>query len=80
VKWGAKGLGRYAQLKNERERKPVRIGIKVFQKINGDHTIQSEAAAQTYFLPPKSSRTQVKTPSLFEPYWRATLIPNLSRE
>lgn len=80
VKWGAKGLGRYAQLKNGRERKPVRIAIKVVQKINDDHIIQSQATAQTYFLPPKSIRGQAKTPSLFEPYWRATLIPNLSRE
>jgi hypothetical protein len=80
VKWSTKGLGRYAQLKIGRERKPVRIAIKVFQIINSDTTIESKATAQTYFLPPKSSHDQVKTPSLFAPYWRATLIPNVSRE
>lgn len=80
VKWSAKDLGRYAQLKTGRERKPVRIAINVFQKINSDTTIQSKATAQTYFSPPKSSRDQVNTPSLFAPYWRATLIPNVSRE
>jgi len=80
VKWSAKGLGRYTQLKNGRERKPVRIAINVFQKINSGTTIQSKATAQTYFLPPKSSHDRVKTPSLFAPYWRATLIPNVSRD
>jgi hypothetical protein len=80
VTWSSKGLGRYAQLKNGRERKPVRIAIKVFQKINVDNTIQSTATAQTYFLPPKSASGRAKTPSLFEPYWRATLIPNVDRQ
>lgn len=80
MKWSAKGLGRYAQLKTGRERKPVRIAINVFQKINRDTTIQSKATAQTYYLPPKSSHDQVKTPSLFAPYWQATLIPNVSRD
>lgn len=80
VNWDSKGLGRYAQLKTGRQHKPVRIAIKVFQKINSDNTIQSQATAQTYFSPPASSRGRTKTPSLFEPYWRATLIPNVSRD
>lgn len=80
VKWRSKGLGRYVQLKTGREHKPVRIAVKVFQKINSDNTIQSQAAAQTYFAPPTSLRGRAKAPSLFEPYWRATLIPNVSRE
>ncbi|MCM0036170.1 MAG: hypothetical protein NBV66_10335 [Burkholderiaceae bacterium] len=79
VKWSAKGLGRYTQLKIGREHKPVRIAVKVFQKINRDNTIQSQATAQTYFAPPTSLRDRAKTPSLFEPYWRATLIPSVNR-
>jgi hypothetical protein len=79
VKWSAKGLGRYTQLKTGREHKPVRIAVKVFQKINRDNTIQSQATAQTYFAPPTSLRDRAKTPSLFEPYWRATLIPSVNR-
>jgi hypothetical protein len=79
VKWSAKGLGRYAQLNTGRERKPIRFAVNVFQKINRDNTIQSQATAQTYFAPPTSSRGRAKTPSLFEPYWRATLIPNVNR-
>lgn len=78
LKWSTNGLGRYTQLKNGRERKPVRIAIKVVQKINVDNMIQSKATAQTYYLPPKSTRGRANTPSLFEPYWRATLIPNVS--
>jgi hypothetical protein len=80
VKWSSKGLGRYAQLKNGRERQPVRIAIKVSQRLSADNSIQSQAAAQTYFSPPSSSRGQARAPSLFEPYWRATLIPNTSHE
>ncbi len=80
LKWGSKGLGRYTQLKAGKEHNPVRIALKVLQKINSENTIQSHATAQTYFSPPKASRGRVKTPSLFEPYWRATLIPNVSRE
>jgi hypothetical protein len=77
LKWSTKGLGRYAQISSGRERKPVRIAIKVTQKLKSGDMIQSKAAAQTYFLPPKSQRVQTPLPSLFEPYWRATLIPNL---
>lgn len=80
VKWSSKGLGRYAQLKNGRERQPVRIAIKVSQRLSAGNSIQSQAAAQTYFSPPTSSRGQSRVPSLFQPYWRATLIPNLSYE
>jgi hypothetical protein len=80
VKWSSKGLGRYAQLKKGRERQPVRIAIKVSQRLSADNRIQSRAAAQTYFSPPTSPRGQARNPSLFEPYWRATLIPNLSHE
>lgn len=80
IKWGSKGLGRYAQLKKGRERQSVRLAIKVSQQLNARDTIQSHATAQTYFLPPESFGHQKKIPSLFEPYWRATLVPNSSHE
>lgn len=76
VKWVSKGLGRYAQLTNGRERKPVRVAIQVKQNLNSGAVIQSNAAAQTYFFPPISTSGHTAIPSLFEPYWRATLIPN----
>jgi len=78
LKWSTKGLGRYVQISSGRERKPVRIAIKVTQKLNSGETIQSKAAAQTYFSPPKVQLGRTSAPSLFEPYWRATLIPSLS--
>ena len=75
IRWASKGLGQYAQVSEGRERKPVRFALKVTQKISSEQTIQSLASAQTYFAPPK--HTQSRQPSLFEPYWQATLIPNV---
>jgi len=76
LKWNAKGLGRYAQISSGRERKPIRVAIKVRQKLKSGDMIHSKAAAQTYFLPPKAQNSRTPVPSLFEPFWRATLIPN----
>lgn len=80
LKWSTKGLGRYVQISSGRERKPLRIAIKVTQKLKSGETIQSKAAAQTYFSPPKAQIGHTPAPSLFEPYWRATLIPNLGHQ
>jgi len=36
--------------------------------------LHAEAAAQTYFAPPKTSTHTTATPNLFQPFWRARLI------
>ncbi len=36
--------------------------------------LQAEAAAQTYFAPPQTSRGVIAAPNLFQPFWRARLI------
>lgn len=36
--------------------------------------LHAEAAAQTYFAPPKTSSQTTATPNLFQPFWRARLI------
>lgn len=77
IRWASKGLGQYAQVSEGRESKPVRFALKVTQKISSEQMIQSLATAQTYFAPPK--HTPSRQPSLFEPYWRATLIPNVTK-
>ena len=75
IKWSSKGLGRYVQITPSRESMPLRIAIKVSQKL-ATSEIHSVATAQTYYLPPKDDPQRSRSPSLFEPYWRATLIPN----
>ena len=75
IRWSSRGLGQYAQVNEGRERTPVRFSLKVTQKISSDQTIQALATAQTYFAPPK--HTPSRQPNLFEPFWRATLIPNV---
>jgi hypothetical protein len=81
--WASKGLGRYAALSLDRETKPIRISLEVSQKRRDQSVIRSVATAQTYFLPPARStsrfpyRASRNIPSLFDPYWRATLIPNV---
>lgn len=84
TKWPSKGLGHYAALATDRDDKPVRIALKVSQRLNKHSVISSVATAQTYFQNPTQilshsiPRAQQLSPNLFEPYWRATLIPNLS--
>jgi len=77
IKWKSKGLGSYAEISNQHTRKPVRISLKVTQTLDSGSTISSIASAQTYFEYPKPMQAnQLKQASLFEPYWKATLIPN----
>lgn len=84
TKWSSKGLGHYAALAKGREDKPVRIALKVSQRLDKHSVISAVATAQAYFQNPTQipshslPLTQKVSPSLFEPYWRATLIPNLS--
>lgn len=84
TKWTSKGLGHYAALAKGRDDKPVRIALNVSQRLNTHSVISAVATAQAYFqyptqIPSRSlTRAQQVSPSLFEPYWRATLIPNLS--
>ncbi len=74
LKWDSKGLGTYAQLEREQGRRNARLAIQVTQSINrNDDEIHSFATAQSYFDPPKNAPTH--SASLFQPYWRATLIP-----
>ena len=75
IKWSSKGLGRYVQITPARESKPLRVAIKVSQKL-ATSEIHSVATAQTYYSPPKDDPHRSRSPSLFEPYWRATLVPN----
>ncbi len=77
IKWSSEGLGRYAQITKGRERFPVRIAVKSSQKVNASTEIHSVATAQAYYFSPKIEHDRSGHPSLFEPYWRATLIPNL---
>jgi len=74
IKWPSKGLGQYAEISSQHARKPVRLSLKVTQTLKSGVTISSFASAQTYFEPPR--RNHAKQASLFEPYWKATLIPN----
>jgi hypothetical protein len=74
TKWVSKGLGQYAALATGRDDKPVRIALKVSQTLGKHSVISALATAHAYFQDP----TQIRSPSLFEPYWRATLIPNLT--
>jgi hypothetical protein len=74
TKWVSKGLGQYAALATGRDDKPVRIALKVSQTLDKHSVISALATAHAYFQDP----TQTRSPSLFEPYWRATLIPNLT--
>lgn len=76
IKWNTKGLGRYADISSQHTKKPVRISLKVTQTLKSGSTISSMASAQTYFEYP--ARKQTNQASLFEPYWKATLIPNPS--
>jgi hypothetical protein len=84
TKWASKGLGQYATLATGRDDQPVRIALKVSQRLDKHSVISALATAQAYFQDPTQitsrplSRTQRAKPSLFEPYWRATLIPNLT--
>ncbi len=84
TKWASKGLGHYAALAKGRDDKPVRIALKVSQRLNKHTEISAVATAQAYFENPTQiqsrsiPRTQHLSQSLFEPYWRATLIPNLT--
>jgi hypothetical protein len=84
TKWVSKGLGHYATLSKGREDQPVRIALKVSQRLNQQTVISAVATAQAYFQDPTQirsrslPRTQQRRLSLFEPYWRATLIPNLT--
>lgn len=94
VKWSSKGLGKYAQIDAKRAKKPIRIAINVTQKLSSGSIIHSISSAQTYFSTPQESArpkkgANIPSParlnadekgSLFEPYWRATLIPNLPRQ
>lgn len=91
IKWPSKGLGHYAQITEGRAQDPVRFGLRVKQRLKTNATLTSVSAAQVYFAPPaspsdysriddqKRGRNSVSTVtgSLFEPYWRVTLIPNL---
>ena len=38
------------------------------------HGLRAEAAAQTYFSPPRASGNVIIAPNLFQPFWRARLI------
>lgn len=84
TKWASKGLGHYATLSKGRDDHPVRIALKVSQRLDKHTVLSAVATAQAYFqnptqIPSRSlSRTQQMRPSLFDPYWRATLIPNLT--
>jgi hypothetical protein len=74
TKWASKGMGNYAALTKGRDDKPVRIALKVSQRLDKYSVISALATAHAYFQDPK----QIASPSLFDPYWRATLIPNLT--
>jgi hypothetical protein len=84
TKWVSKGLGHYAALAKGRDDQPVRIALKVSQRLDKHSVITAVSTAQAYFhdpiqIPSRSlPRTQQISPSLFDPYWRATLIPNLT--
>jgi len=73
IRWTSKGLGQYAQIAEGRQHDPIRFALRVQQRLKNAVTITSESTAQTYFESPLHK----SRPSLFEPYWRATLIPNL---
>jgi hypothetical protein len=81
--WSSKGLGHYAALSPGRESKPIRIALEVSQRSKDHSVIRSVATAQTYFSQPVRTpsrhpyRAPQIIPSLFDPYWRAMLIPNL---
>lgn len=75
VEWASKGLGRYAQVAQGRERAPIRVALRVKQSIKSGQDIHSLATAQTYFDHPDIKKD--RQANLFEPYWRATLIPNI---
>jgi hypothetical protein len=75
LQWASKGLGQYAQIAPGRESAPVRIALKVKQRLKSGTTLVSEATAQAYFQSPEKSVFHSRG-SLFQPYWRATLIPN----
>jgi hypothetical protein len=74
TKWASKGMGNYAALTKGRDDKPVRIALNVSQRLDKHSVISALATAHAYFQDPK----QIASPSLFDPYWRATLIPNLT--
>lgn len=74
IKWASKGLGNYAALTKGRDDQPVRIALKVSQRLDKHSVISALATAHAFFNDP----TQLASPSLFDPYWRATLIPNLT--
>jgi len=75
LKWESKGLGKYAQITTGRDSAPVRIALKVSQQLRSGATLVSQSSAQAYFHSPSSQRPASRS-NLFEPYWRATLIPN----
>lgn len=76
VLWQSKGLGHYAQITEGRERSAVRLGLTLKQRVSPDTTLTSVAFAQAYFAPPAGAMVSQR-PSLFEPYWKATLIPEI---
>jgi hypothetical protein len=84
TKWPSKGLGLYAALATDRDNKPVRIALKVSQRLDKHSVISAVASAQAYLQHPTQiplrsvPRIQQMSSGLFEPYWRATLIPNLT--
>ena len=53
-----------------------RFGAK-FSIGQGDRiqSLQTESAAETYFAPPETPRGSTTAPNLFQPFWRARLIP-----
>ena len=80
LNWSSKGLGQYAQIAVGREAEPVRFALTVQQRVSADASITSAATAQAYFVAPSGANgaaPNAARASLFEPYWRATLIPNI---
>jgi hypothetical protein len=53
-----------------------RFGAK-FAISQGDRIqrLQTESAAETYFASPETPRGSTTAPNLFQPFWRARLIP-----
>lgn len=75
VVWRAKQQAHYSRLNPKAHTAAAVISLEVNQRWRDFPRLRSEAAAESYFLSPVMNRRLPTTPSLFQPFWLARLVP-----
>lgn len=75
VVWRARQQAQYSRLNQSGHTASAVISLEVNQKWRDFPRLRSTSAAESYFLNPTTNLRLPPTPSLFQPFWLARLVP-----